>query len=135
MATVKKEYFIAVPPRLVWEALTDATQLEAWGAGPNVLMELTEGGAFSLWDGDITGTNLDFEPEQRLVQQWNSAGYDYPTEVTIALEPSHEEEDGTAITVTQTDVKEEDVEEFDRGWDEYYFGPLKEFCEAGGIPA
>ena len=129
MSTITKEYFIAVPPRILWDALTDAVQIEAWGGGPNVIMDMTTDGDFSLWDGDIKGKNLEIEPEVRLVQEWNTDGYDYSTEVTISMEPS---EDGTAVTVIQTNVQAGDVEEFDRGWDEYYFGPIKEFCEQQG---
>lgn len=130
MATITKEYFIAVPPRMVWDALTDLEQINAWGAGPNAVMELSEGGAFSFWDGDIHGKNLEIEPETRLVQEWYTNGHDYPTEVTVTVEPGeHEGEEGTKLSVIQTGVAEEDVEEFDRGWDEWYAGPLKEFCE------
>lgn len=130
MPSIKKEYFISVPPRIVWEALTDPKQIEGWGAGPDVVMKMEEGGEFSLWGGDIKGKNLEFDEEQRLVQEWHSAGYDYPTEVTISLEAGEQEgEDGTMMTIIQADVREADMEEFDRGWDEYYVGPLKEYCE------
>lgn len=128
MPTIKKEYFIAVPPRILWEALTDPKQLDGWGAGPNAVMRLEEGGEFKFWDGDVTGKNLDIEPEKSLVQEWHMSGA--TTEVTIELAAGEfEGEEGTDLTITQTDVPAGEVEEFDRGWDEYYAGPLKEFCE------
>ncbi len=130
MPSIKKEYFIAVSPRVLWEAITNCTMLNGWGAGPDPIMDMQEGGEFSLWGGSIHGKNLEFDEEWRLVQEWITEGYDYPTEVTIALKPSEEDgEEGTALTIIQTDVREDDVEEFDRGWDDFYVGPLKEFCE------
>ncbi|HSI20826.1 MAG TPA: SRPBCC domain-containing protein [Verrucomicrobiae bacterium] len=126
MATITKEYLIAVPPRILWDALTDPQQIDGWGAGPNPVVDLVEGGAFSLWDGEVTGKVLDVEEESRLVCEWHMSGHETPTEVTITLEP---DEEGTKMTVMQTGVPEEEVEEFDRGWDEFYAGPIKEFCE------
>lgn len=131
MATIKKEYFIAVPPRILWDALTDPKQIEGWGAGPDVVMEMEDGGAFSYWGGDITGKNVDIEPESSLVQEWHSNGT--VTEVTVSLAAGEfEGEEGTNMVITQTDVPDAEVEEFDRGWDEYYAGPLKEYCEQLG---
>jgi uncharacterized protein YndB with AHSA1/START domain len=131
MPTIKKEYFIAVPPRILWDALTDTKQIEGWGAGPDAVMTMEEGGKFSFWGGDVTGKNLDIEPEKSLVQEWTMNGA--TTEVTVTLsEGEFEGEEGTNMTITQTDVPEAEVEEFDRGWDEYYAGPLKEFCEQLG---
>jgi len=129
MSTIEKDYFLAVPPALVWEALTEPIQINAWGAGPNAEITLEEGGVFNLWDGDIHGTVQDFDVEKRLVQEWYTNGYEYATEVTFTLDA---EEDGTRLSIIQTGVAEEDLEEFDRGWDEYYVGPLKEFCEQQG---
>jgi uncharacterized protein YndB with AHSA1/START domain len=126
MATITKTYELSVPPRVVWDALTDPIQIEGWGAGPNVVFECQEGGAFSLWDGGIHGTILDTDDEVRIIQEWFTEGHDYPTEVTMTLEAS---EEGTTLQIVQTNVQDEDVEEFDRGWDEYYVGPLKEYCE------
>jgi uncharacterized protein YndB with AHSA1/START domain len=131
MATITKDYFIAVPPRLVWEALTDAQCLNGWGAGPDPVVDLNEGGAFSLWGGDIHGTVLDIELERRLVLDWRLAKHDGSTEVTVTVEPAIEEE-RTTLTVVQANVRDEDVEEFDRGWDEYYGGAIKEYLEAQG---
>lgn len=129
MATIEKDYLIMVPPALVWESLTEPQHINGWGAGPDVVMSLEDGGSFSLWGGDIHGTVQEVEEEKRLVQEWHSEGYDYPTEVTITLEP---EEEGTRLSIIQTGVREEDIDEFDRGWDEYYAGPLKEYCEHQG---
>lgn len=128
MATITKEYTLAVPPNILWEALVTPRHIEGWGAGPDPLMELRDGGHFSLWGGDIHGTILDFDEDKRLVQDWHTEGYDYSTEVTLTLE-NDEEDGGTLLTIVQTGVREPDVEEFDRGWDEFYVGPLKEYCE------
>jgi uncharacterized protein YndB with AHSA1/START domain len=133
MASIKKEYFIAVPPLMVWESLTDPKQIDGWGAGPDVIMEMDEGGEFSLWGGDIHGKNLEIEPGLRLVQEWYTGSSKVPTEVTITVEADEQdEEEGTKLTIIQADVADEDVEELDRGWDEFYAGPLKEYCEQVG---
>jgi uncharacterized protein YndB with AHSA1/START domain len=132
MATITKEYYFAAPPRLVWDALTNPQAMEGWGAGPEADLQLVEGGALRLWGGDVQGSVLDFESERRLVLEWRPANHDYATEVTLTFELA-EEDEGTNLTIIQANAADEHVEEFDRGWDEYVGGPIKEFLEAQGV--
>ena len=86
------------------------------------------GTEFSFWDGDIVGKNLEFEPGKKIVQQWYF-GEDNPDSiVTIKF---HADKKGTSLEFVQTNIPEEDYEEFTAGLEEYYFGSLIDFFEEG----
>lgn len=130
MATIEKSCSIAAAPELVWETLVTPRLIEQWGAGPDAQFDAREGGSYSLWGDSIKGAVLDADEDQRLVIEWRQDGYDYVSEVTFTFVAT---EEGTDLTVLHTGVKEADVEEFDRGWDEYVLAPVKELCEGQGV--
>jgi len=87
----------------------------------------TVGGKFSAWDGYISGSTLDLAPNQRIVQAWRTT--EFPKEapdshVEILLE---EARGGTKVSLTHTDLPEDQVESYRQGWEDYYFKPMKEY--------
>lgn len=69
MSTLEQDYEIAAPVEKVWQALTDASIMEQWEAGPGT-SDCREGGEFSLWDGDIHGVYTKLVPGQLIEQDW-----------------------------------------------------------------
>jgi len=122
---IAKTYVIAASPADVWKALTDPATIDAWGAGP-VVMSAEPGAAFSLWDGDIHGTNVQAVPERCLVQEWYGGDWPAPSIVSFTLTP---ENGSTRVELLHRGVPDDEVEDFDEGWDEDYLGPLKEYLE------
>jgi uncharacterized protein YndB with AHSA1/START domain len=93
-------------------------------------MDANEGTEFSLWDGEITGKNLEMVPGKLIVQQWyfevddeNNAD---PSIVTIKFHP---EGSKTDIELVHTNIPDEAYENITDGWDRFYFQPLKELVE------
>lgn len=126
MKNIEQTYSIKAPVAKVWQALTDDKVMERWGAGP-AKMDPTKGGEFSLWGGDIHGTNTKFIPEKILEQDWY--GHDHPErkyKVTFTLNL-----DGaaTAVHLLHADVPDEEVKDFENGWRDYYFNPMKKLLE------
>ena len=58
MKNIKKYYTIFAEPNDVYNALTNKKMLEIW-TGENAEMEPVEGFEFSLWDGSISGVNIE----------------------------------------------------------------------------
>ena len=126
MEEITKTYFIETSVEKVWKALTDSQEIAAWGADP-AEMNAEVGFEFSLWGGDIHGTNLEVVKNERLVQEWYGGNWDHPSKVTMELEVK---DHGTEVNMLQEDVPEEELDKLDAGWDEEYFGPMKEYLEA-----
>jgi activator of HSP90 ATPase len=85
------------------------------------------GGNFSAWDGYIFGSTLELEPDRHIVQAWRTSEFpdDAPdSRLEILLE---ETRGGTKITLTHTDMPEDQVESYRRGWEDFYFRPMQEY--------
>jgi len=83
------------------------------------------GGKFSAWDGYIFGTTLELTPNQRIVQTWRTS--EFPTgapdsRVEVVFE---ETAGGTQVTLTHSDMPEDQVDSYRQGWEDFYFKPMK----------
>lgn len=121
----KKYLQIPAPPEEVYLALTKAQSIQLW-TGADVQFEEEIGTEFSFWDGDIIGKNLEFVPGKKIVQQWYFGEGNEPSIVTIKL---HEDKKGTSLEFVQTNIPDEDFEEFTAGIEEYFLGGVADFFE------
>ena len=79
---------------------------------------------FSLWEGSISGLNIEFEPNKKIVQEWYFGDQAEKSIVTIKLHPDPK---GTSIELRHTNIPDADYEDIIDGWDTQYFGNLREF--------
>ncbi|WP_167618898.1 SRPBCC domain-containing protein [Maribellus sediminis] len=121
MKDIKRYYTIKADPADVYNALTNQKMLEIW-TGEDVVMQAEAGTEFSLWNGSISGKNLELEPNTKIVQQWYF-GEEEASVVTIKLHPHKK---GTSVELHHTNIPDEAFENISDGWDEDYFGALNE---------
>jgi activator of HSP90 ATPase len=67
--TIHQEIDFNASPERIYEALLDAKRFAALSGKPATI-DRNVGGAFSLFGGHIIGRNLEFVPNQRIVQAW-----------------------------------------------------------------
>jgi activator of HSP90 ATPase len=125
MKTIVQDYHINAPIEKVWEALVNAQEINNWGGGP-AKMDDKEGTKFSLWGGDIYGTNIEVEVFKKLVQEWYGGKWKEPSIATFKLDKQGH---STELELVQENVPDNEYEDIDEGWKEYYLGPLKEYVE------
>ena len=130
MKNIKKHYHIKASAEDIFTALTNPLTIEIW-SGATAVMEPVAGTEFSLWDGDITGINLEFEVGKKIVQEWyfeNEEGIQSEDKslVTIKL---HNEGSSTDVELLHINIPDEAFDNIVEGWDKYYFKPLKELVE------
>ena len=96
---VEREITLDAPPEEVWEALTDAEQLEEWFAN-DVDFDLERGGVFRWDDGEVRHAVVEeVDPERRLrIRWWDPNGPDV-SDVTFTIEAVPA---GTRLVVTET---------------------------------
>lgn len=116
---------IAADPEEVFAALTNPFQIEIWSGYP-ADMKAEVGYVFSLWEGDITGVNLEVVPNRRLVQEWFFGEQEEQSLVEIKLK---KENGKTVLDLKHTHIPAEVYEEITEGWREYYLGSMKEMLE------
>lgn len=122
MKNLKKYYFLKANPADVYNALTNKTMIEIW-TGENAQMDAIPGTEFSLWDGSISGLNIEFDENRKIVQEWYFEGQEGKSVVTIKL---HEQRNGTSVELFHTNIPDDAYDNISEGWDEDYFGALNE---------
>ncbi|MEJ2193954.1 MAG: SRPBCC domain-containing protein [Ignavibacteriaceae bacterium] len=87
----------------------------------------TVGSRFSAWDGYITGTNITLQPYGRIVQNWRAT--DFPkgameSKLEILFEKTNS---GTRVTLIHTKLPSAKIKDYEKGWVEHYFKPMKKY--------
>ena len=124
MRDYKKYFKLEASPADVYNALTNPMMIEIWTGEP-AEMSTEPGSEFSLWDGEITGRNIEFVPNEKIVQSW-FFGEDSESIGTIKL---HSDKQGTNVEVHQTNIPDEAYENISEGWESDYIGGMKELFD------
>ena len=114
---------LPVPPGQIYAAWIDSIGHRDFTGG-NAHIDPRQGGNFSAWDGYISGILLKLEPDHRIVQSWRTTDFhplDPSSMVEILLEAN---EDGTLLTLNQTEIPKGQAEKYKQGWQEFYFVPM-----------
>lgn len=121
---IHQEVALPIPPARVYQALLDEKQFSAMTGGLSAHIEPQEGGAFSLFDQQITGRTVQLVPNTRIVQAWRSGSW--PSGVySIAhfeLAPSGS---GTALVFDHTGFPVGQAQHLLAGWNDHYWAALR----------
>jgi activator of HSP90 ATPase len=123
MKTFKKVFRLNAEPSDVYSALTNPFTIELWSGYPAV-MSTEPGSEFSLWEGDISGKNIEFVQDRKLVQQWYFGDQEADSVVTITIAPDRE---NSTVTVEHTNIPDAEFDDIAVGWREYYIGAISTF--------
>ena len=123
MKTFKKSFKINAEPSDVYSAMTNPYTLELWTGYP-ALMSTEPDTEFSLWEGDITGKNLEFVLDKKVVQEWYFGEQTQKSIVTIRIAADRE---NSQVTVEHTNIPDEEFDNIAEGWREYYIGAIINF--------
>lgn len=123
MKTFKKTFRINAEPSDVYSALTNQFTIELWSGHP-AQMSTEPGSDFSLWDGDITGKNLEFVQDKKIVQEWYFGDQTDKSIVTISIFPDRND---SSVTIEHTNIPDNDFSDIAEGWKEYYIDSINSF--------
>ena len=123
MMSFKKTFKINAEPSDVYSAITNPFTIELWSGYP-AIMSTEPGSEFSLWEGDITGKNLEFVQNKKVVQEWYFGDQPEKSIVTITISPDRE---NSLVTVEQSNIPDEEFTSIADGWREYYIGAIIDF--------
>ena len=123
MKTFKKTFHLNAEPADVYSAITNPYTIELWSGYP-AEMSTEPGSEFSLWEGDITGKNLEFVQDKKVIQEWYFGDQAEESIVTISIFPDKE---NSSVTVEHTNIPDDEFDDIAEGWREYYIGAIKDF--------
>ena len=113
-----------VPPQKIFEAWMDSGEHSAF-TNSEAIIDPRVGGEFSTWEGYITGKTISLEPFTRIIQSWRTTDFDEAAPDS-RLEVTFEALDlGCKITLNHTGLPDGSKEEYIKGWEEYYFAPMR----------
>ena len=125
MKDYKKYYLVNATPEEIYMALTNPVTIQLWTGEP-AEMSTEPGSEFSLWEGSISGKNLEFEPNKKIVQQWYFGEQEEPSIVTIKLHP---DKHGTSLELRHTNRPDTDYDDIVNGWNDVYIGSIQDFFD------
>lgn len=90
------------------------------------------GGEFSIFDGSVTGTNVELQEGKLIVQKWRFGSWPDGIQSTVRITFEEPQSGVTVVNLTHTDVPEEDrygnatvVENTERGWRDLIFHRIR----------
>ena len=128
--TIKLEVTIKnSTPKQIYEIFMDSKKhADLISSGAEISREA--GGKFNIYDGYITGKNIKLIENKKIVQEWRGEEECWPQEhfsiLTITLEKVS---GGTKLILNQEKVPTECADNFEKGWHDFYFNPLKNIFE------
>lgn len=121
MKDFKKYFKIKASVTDVYNALTNEQMIEIW-TGDKALMKPEENTRFELYDGSISGTNIEFIPNKKIVQEWDFGDEETISVVTILL---HENKGNTSLELRHTNIPDDAYENIAAGWEEDYMAAIQ----------
>ena len=123
MAQIHQELTFAAEPAAVYKALTDSEEFAKFTDATAVISH-HDGGAFSCFDGAITGRNVELIENTRVVQAWRV--FDWPDGLySIVRFELAAEGDGTKLVMDHHGVPADAAAHVDPGWHKKYWEPLR----------
>jgi activator of HSP90 ATPase len=122
--------YLAAPPDVLCNAWLSSEEHSRFSRSPATI-DPNVGGAFTAGGGYIRGATLEKEEGTRIVQSWRTT--EFPDEspdsrLEVLFEPAG---DGTKVTINHSAIPEGQAEDYESGWEEFYFQPMREYYGAG----
>jgi uncharacterized protein YndB with AHSA1/START domain len=116
---------IDAPPAEVFRALTDARRLRAW-SGQAGRVPKRIGGAFSWFDGWVTGSVLAYDAGKQLAMTWAVSEWPKGTKASIVRMTFSGSSRRTTVRIGHTGLPNaKEASSHKKGWEEFVFGPMR----------
>ena len=117
---------LPVNPEKAYQDWLDSTAHSAFTGSPAEIDPVL-GGKFFAWEGYIWGKTMDLTPGKRIRQTWRTTQFpdDSPDSILeVLFEPDDER---TRLTLIHTAIPDNQSDEYEKGWEEFYFEPMKQY--------
>jgi activator of HSP90 ATPase len=84
------------------------------------------GGKFDIWEGYITGENMDLIENEEILQSWRTTEFDSADEDSVLHLYFTENDKGTLLTLNHSNIPSGQTQ-YIAGWEENHFVPMREF--------
>ncbi len=124
---IHQEIDFTSSPQRLYKALLDNKEFSAF-SHRNATIDGRAGGTFALFEGHITGRNIELIPNQMIVQAWRAS--DWPDGVySIAKFELQTHGTGTHLVFDQTGFPDGLHDHLSEGWETNYWSLLKKYLQ------
>lgn len=110
----------------LYEAWLNSEQHSAFTGGIAAI-EPVVGSRFTAWDGYITGVIEELEEGSRILQRWRTTEFPDGADDSM-LECVFEASEGeTTLILRHWNIPEGQGKQYESGWEEHYFSPMREY--------
>jgi activator of HSP90 ATPase len=121
--SIHQEITINGSPSAIYAILTDSGQFAAMTGGRAAEISQDEGGAVSLFGGDIRARNIELRPGKRIVQAWRSQAWPEGVYSIVRFELSPQGA-GTRLVFDQAGHPRDAQDMLEGGWKKMYWDPM-----------
>ena len=118
----------SVNPETIYNAWLDS-EIHSEIVGSKSVIDPKVNGRFSIWDGYITGWNVELLPNQKIIQNWRTSEFPEDSADSILEIELEEHASGTRLKLTHSNIPDGQSKSYKQGWIDYYFEPMKEYFE------
>ena len=123
---IKLSVTLPATPKQVYEAWLSSQAHTAF-TGDAATIDPVVRGKFVAGSGYISGTTLNLEPYSRILQTWRSTDFPDASEDSLLEVLLEEASGGTRLTLIHTNIPNGQGEEYQQGWQQFYFEPMKRY--------
>lgn len=124
--SIKISHIFPVSAKRLYDAWLNSIEHSEF-TGSKAVVRPKLGTDFTAGDGYISGRNIVLQPFSRIVQAWRTS--DFPeASIDSKLEILFEKVNGgTRLTLIHTQIPAGQLNEYEKGWKQYYLKPMKAY--------
>ena len=122
---IHQEIVFKASPERIYEALMNDQEHGAFTGAPAEISR-EAGGEFSCHGGQISGRNIELQPNKRIVQAWRAGNWGEGVYSVVKVELDGGDGE-TRLTLDHTGVPDGTSEHLDGGWHKMYWEPLEKY--------
>jgi activator of HSP90 ATPase len=127
MTSIKQRIIFSCPAKELFDSwLSTKAHSKMINASARIIGK--KGGAFSVWDGEITGNTIGIDKAHfTIIQSWRAKNWSNDVYSTIQLTMIPKDETTCKLIFIQSGIPSEFLSEIKQGWKDYYWKPMKVF--------
>jgi hypothetical protein len=127
--------FNGVAPERIYGVYVDAGE-HARATGQPAVIDAREGGAFSAYDGYLTGTFIRLIPGRLVVQFWRSRHFrDSDPDAILSIAFRTNEYEKAEAELLLTNVPDDVTRHDNSSWNQFYWEPFRDYFRGSSQPA
>ena len=131
---IHQEVLLNATPDLVYDALLDSDKFTRFTGSRSADISRDVGGRFTLFDGRITGRNVELVPDRRIVQAWRSSAWEEGIYSIVRFELERLDSGLTRLHMDHSGFPEDQRKHLETGWRANYWIPLQSYLSDSRPP-